>query len=154
MLQKVEEKPAEPTSSSTEVVDEPSYPSTSYGGGACRLKRVKVDPNDLYVELSSSSDEELIPIPPVSGPGMGFQLASSLSISSARPLSTRDAMQSVVFSGRPAENGGPGARRKLASAGHAKPLPKITNFFEKYEPAYNVRNTTVAVGTFCNIFHI
>ena len=133
MLQKVEEKSAEPTFSSTKVVDEPSYPSTSYDGGASRLKRVKVDPNDLYVELSSSSDEELIPIPPVSGPGFGFQLASSLSISSAAawPHSTSEARPSVASSVRPAENGGPGVQRKFASTGRAKPLPKITNFFEK-----------------------
>ena len=92
------------------------------------LKRVKIDPNDLFVEISSSSDEELIPIPPVSGPGMGFQLASSLSISSAWPQSTGDTMPSVVSSVNPAENGGRGV---LASGGCAKPLPKITNFFER-----------------------
>jgi hypothetical protein len=127
--QNVEEKYVEPPSRSTAVIDEQSYPSTSYGGRVSGLKRVKIDPNDLFVEVSSSSDEELIPIPPVSGPGMGFQLASSLSISSAWPQSTGDTMPSVVSSVNPAENGGRGV---LASGGCAKPLPKITNFFERH----------------------
>ena len=65
------------------------FRSTSSGSG---LTRVHVDPNDLYIEVSSSSDEDSpsvptilgaemgippvsgpeVGIPPVSGPGMGF----------------------------------------------------------------------------------
>ena len=43
-----------------------------------RLKRVKIDPSDLYMD--TSSDEEYLDSsrPSVSGPGMGFRIASSL----------------------------------------------------------------------------
>lgn len=62
-------------SSSSSPTDKHPHSSTSH------LRRVHVDINDLYEE--TSSDDDLLPGPPVSGPGMNFQQSSMLSTSSA-----------------------------------------------------------------------
>lgn len=62
-------------SSYSSPTEKQPHPSTSH------LRQVHVDINDLYEE--TSSDDDQLPGPPVSGPGMNFQQASMLSTSSA-----------------------------------------------------------------------
>lgn len=110
--------------------DEHSCPSTSYGG-AHQLKRLHIDPNDLYSE--ASSDEDLPPTPPVSGPGLGFQRASSLSISSALSQSASNDMTRIASSGKSAWRAtvsGARGKRKQQATEHTTPL-KIANYFER-----------------------
>ena len=109
--------------------------------GMGSLRRVKVDLHDLYTE--TSSDEDADPAGhPVSGPGMGFQLASSLctmpsSLTACSVTASSGKTSSVACSSaRPptvGESGAPrgGVHMPKSSTGHTKPLPKITNFFEK-----------------------
>lgn len=118
----------------TELADEESR-HTSVGVG--RLRRVKVDPNDLYEDDPSSSEDESQSIPRVSGPGIfGFQMASSLSVSSPQPSQSTvssDRESRVASSVRSSVAGGSGRGGKggKLATGHTKPLPKITSFFEK-----------------------
>ena len=133
----------------TEFPDKDTHAHQTSSTGVGGLKRVKIDPSDLYEDDPTSSEEESLPGPSVSGPGMsGFQLASSLSLSSL-PLQSgtvsSDRESSVALSVRPSvavETSGRGKGGKFAS-GQAKPLPKITSFFEKYihtsVPIYKLR---------------
>ena len=129
-----------PIFGAAEVTSKESQPGSAQVG---RLKRVKVDLNDLFEDDPTSSEEEssLSSVPRVSGPAgmLGFRLASTLSVSS---LSLRPSQQSTVTSSKetqvsssvPVGNGGrrgKGGGKGPARAGHTKPLPKISNFFEK-----------------------
>ena len=107
--------------------------------GAGRLKRVKVDPNDLYEDYPTSSEATSpSPGPSVSGPGLtGFFRASNLAVASPS-LTSRS---TAAASGREGDCGGvvssvrPSVcvtERERGTKGHTKPLPKITNFFNKY----------------------
>lgn len=110
-----------------------------------RLHKVHLDPSDLYEEVpsdSGSGGEDMPIAPPVSGPGLssqfgGFQLASSLVISTATASSTHTRVISSHSSGPLLTKVDPAAatstvvsRRDKKSS--ARPLPKITNFFKTY----------------------
>ena len=95
-----------PSSSSTSH----DHQSTSdHFEGVARLKRVKIDPNDLY--LDTFSDEECVDSgPSVSGPGMGFQTASNVLLVTSPPLTASSTtlssgtMSSITSSVKPSTN--------------------------------------------------
>ena len=123
-------------------LDDFSHPSTS-SGSVPQLKMVHIDPDDLYDEATSdSSVEDLAPVLPVSGPGMGFQRASSLAFSSAQsvPLElSTDVVPSVKSTtthrvssaASTIGRGGRGGGRGKHTSATARTLPKIANFFKK-----------------------
>ena len=135
----------ESTPSPSSVTEQEEHPSTSADcGSVASLRRVNVDPVDLYVD--ASSDEEGVGSgSSVSGPGMGFQLASSL-LTVTSPLTTRTNLSSGSQSGsvsslRPSSSSSAAGRRRSGGGGReeggksatgpAKPLPRINNFFER-----------------------
>lgn len=100
-------------SSSLSPTDKHPHSSTS-----C-LRRVHINVNDLYEE--TSSEDDLLPGPPVSGPGMNFQQSSMLSTSSA--LSHSATMSTSVA-----------ACTSAVSSGQEKVTdhnPKISSFFQR-----------------------
>jgi ATP-dependent DNA helicase Q5 len=145
-----------PPSGATEVTSKDSHSCKPESTGVGRLKRVNVDPNDLFEDDPTSSEDETSPVPRVSGPQMfGFQMASSLCVASPAPsqsstvssdMKTRVTSSSLTSSVA-VEIGG----RGKGATGHTKPLPKIASFFEKSaEPstaAGNPSEPVEAVGT-------
>ena len=128
-----------PAFGATEVTSKDSHSCKPDSTGVGRLKRVKVDPNDLFEDDPTSSEDEVSPVARVSGPQMfGFQMASSLCVTSPVPsqsstvssdMKTRVTSSSLTSSVA-VEIGGRGKGGK-GTTGHTKPLPKITSLFEK-----------------------
>ena len=126
-------------------LDDFSHPSTS-SGSVPQLKTVHIDPNDLYDKAASDSSVEdlhVAPVLPVSGPGMGFQRASSLTFSSAQsvPLElSTDVVPSVKSTttthrisstASTIGRGGRGGGRGKYTSATARTQPKIANLFKK-----------------------
>ena len=124
-------------------LDDFSHPSTS-SGSIPQLKTVHIYPDDLYDEAASdSSVEDLAPVLPVSGPGMGFQRASSLAFSSAQSVSLElstdvvPSVKSTTTSHRVSSTastigrGGRGGGRGKHTSATARTQPKIANLFKK-----------------------
>lgn len=142
---------------SGDMIDVDEYGSPPSGPSG--LHKVHLDPNDLYEEVpsdSGSSGEDTPTAPPVSGPGLrsqfgGFQLASSLILSTASASSTHTPVTSshrppVTSSHRPTRPPTAADPAKVASIAvsrrgkksSAQPLPKITNFYGTYVHTYTL----------------
>ena len=145
---------------SEEVIDVDEY-SCSLSGPS-RLHKVHLDPNDLCEEApsdSSSGGEATPTAPPVSGPGLSsqfgsFQLASSLVLSMATASSTHTPVTSSHGPSHLPTRADPAVAASIAVSrrgkkSFARPLPKITNFFETYvctvSTFYNYVATVVMV---------
>ena len=117
---------------------------TADRGEPSGLCKVHIDPSDIYEEVPSDSSEDTHAALPVSGPGTnpqfgGFRPASCLSFSVSSSSNTHltsscgAGPSSITSNARPAEEE-PGSsstdRRCKNTATVARPLPKITNFFQ------------------------
>lgn len=132
---------------SGDVIDLDTYGSAP--SGPSHLRKIHLDPDNLYKEGPSDSgsngSEDTPTVPPVSGPGLnsrfgGFQLASSLVLSTTSVGSTHTP---VTSSDRPSSVVDPATVARVAVSrrgkkSSARPLPKITNFFETYVHTYTL----------------